>query len=407
MSTPSQKTPTFGTFLPQLRAVPRGGDAPDRESDVVLRSPAPTNEGVASITQVTPVTRPMPDRPRTLLPSDPSSDSIDVPTLAKTPAAPRPPAPVEIAEGRAPEEGERRAGDILAGRYRLVKILGEGGMGTVWEAQSLGLDLPVAIKLLHRSIRIPSAGNRLQKEALAASRVVHPASVRVFDFGVTDEGDPFLVMERLRGTPLAERLRADGPLRPLSAVRLLLPVIEALCVAHHEGVIHCDLKPANILLVQGPAGLSPRLIDYGIARIIRRAEGQHVTRRGVLLGSPTYMSPEQIRGGSPTDPRVDVWGASLVLYELCAAHRPFRAAGAEEVIEAILWNDLELPDELRAEPALWSIVERGLQKDPLRRWQSMAALGRALAAWAVGHGAEVDVVGTSIAYRWLDGRAPG
>ncbi len=402
MSTPSQKTPTFGTFLPQLRSVSRGDDARDRESDVVLKRALVPVEEASPITQVTPVTRPIVNQSLVSVAADP----VDIPTLAKGPPAVRAPGPVAVAETRVAEDGERRAGDVLAGRYRLVRILGEGGMGTVWEAESLGLDLPVAVKLLHRTIQIPSAGNRLQKEAQAAARVVHPAAVRVFDFGHTDEGDPFLVMERLRGTPLADRLRADGPMRPLSAVRLLLPVIEALCVAHHEGVIHCDLKPANILLVHGPAGLAPKLIDFGIARIIRRAERQHVTRRGVLLGSPTYMSPEQLRGGSPTDPRVDVWGACLVLYELCSGRRPFRAAGADEVIEAILWSELEVPEQLHGEPELWSIVRRGLQKDPLRRWPSMAALGRSLAAWILGQGVEVDALGTAIAPRWLEGRAP-
>lgn len=398
MSTPLPKTPTFGTFLPHLHGHKPG--EPARESYLGIRQTDP--EEPAPISQVSPVSAPLAPSPLADLRPDPG----EVVTVAKEPVAPRDSATVVSREQRPVEAGERRAGEVLGGRYRLIKVLGEGGMGTVWEALSLGLDIPVAIKLLHASIQIPSAGNRLQKEAQAAARVVHPAAVRVFDFGITADGDPFLVMERLRGASLSERLRADGPMRPLSAVRLLLPVLEALCVAHREGVIHCDLKPANILLVHGPAGLSPKLIDFGIARIVQRAP-QNVTRRGVLLGSPTYMSPEQIRGGALTDPRVDVWGACLVLFELCAGHRPFRASGADEVIEAILWHDLELPEALRGQPDLWAILQRGLQKDPLRRFPSMAALGRALAAWAVAQGAEIDVTGTAISPRWLDGRAPG
>lgn len=404
MSTSPQTTPKFGTYLPGLRSMSRGSAAQAQDGYRILPSPDAVDDDASPITQVTPVSR----RPSEVeAQAGIRVDPTEIPTMAKEPPALRESGPVESAGHRPRSEGERRPGDVLAGRYRLVKILGEGGMGTVWEAQSMGLDLPVAIKLLHHSIQLPGPGNRLQKEAQATARVVHPAAVRVFDFGTTDDGDPFLVMERLRGTPLSERLRADGPMRPLSAARLLLPVIEALAVAHHEGVIHCDLKPANILLVNGPGGLSPKLIDFGIARIVRRAERRAVTRRGVLLGSPTYMAPEQIRGDIPPDPRVDVWGVCLVLYELCTGRRPFRAVAAEEVIEAILWHELTPPAELRGQGELWSILQRGLQKEPAQRWPNMVMLGRAIAAWVLAQGSDIDVMGTSIAHRWLEGRAPG
>lgn len=157
-------------------------------------------------------------------------------------------------------------GARLNDRYLLTRILGEGSVATVWEARCIGLDLDVAVKVLNRSSAPENGGERLQKEAQATARVVHPAAVRVFAFNFTTAGDPFMVMERLHGAPLSQWLRENGPRAPRAAVELLLPVAEALIVAHGEGVIHRDVRPANILMVPGPWGIGPKLIDFGQRR---------------------------------------------------------------------------------------------------------------------------------------------
>lgn len=332
-------------------------------------------------------------------PSPAALDTITVPVTPRprrhdssvdTPPSSRPGAPPTYSPG-----------DVLADRYRLVRVLGEGGMGTVWEARSLGLDLDVAIKLLQRVGEIPDAAQRLQREAQAAARVVHPAAVRVLDFSFTSAGDPFLVMERLSGIPLSRWLRSSGGLNAVAAVRLVLPIVDALVKAHREGVIHRDIKPANILLDDSPMGLLPKLIDFGIARMFKRAEPKHFTRRGMLLGSPAYMAPEQILGDEESDVRVDIWGVCLLLLEILTGKNPFRAADPDDIVDAILDHDLSCPYEL-TDATLWEIIEQGLRKEKSHRWPSMFALGHALAEWAVERRVQSDILGVWLPGRWLN-----
>jgi len=301
----------------------------------------------------------------------------------------------------APSSACYRPGDILAGRYRLVEPLGEGGMGSVWRARSLGLDVDVALKLIRPDTDVPQAAERLLKEARAAARVVHPAAVRVYDYCLTEAGDPFLVMEFLQGTSLARHLTVAGPMTPVEAVCTLLPIIGALAAAHREGIVHRDVKPANIMLVQEGERTVPKLIDFGIVGVIDPVWSRKLTVRGLMLGSPVYMAPEQVRALSDPDHRTDVWGICMTLYEALSGERPFDAPTTREIVLRILGTRAPRPVSLAEEPDLWSILQRGLSKSPDARWPSMGALGRMLATWAAERGVLCDSSGAALAPCWL------
>ncbi|WP_438032826.1 protein kinase domain-containing protein [Sorangium sp. So ce204] len=303
---------------------------------------------------------------------------------------------------RGSPQRERAVGEVLAGKYQIVGRLGAGGMGTVWRARSLWLDVDVAIKVLHEEQLDGHAAERLLREARATAKLGHPAIVRVFDFGETDAGEPFLVMELLEGTPLSSWLEARGRVPAEQAVQMLLPVACALATAHAQRIVHRDIKPANILIVpDGAGGHVPKVVDFGIAKLANAASPA-ITQRGMIVGSPEYMSPEQADGQLDVGEQTDVWAFSVVMYELITGRRPFSGETLSAVIVAIFSKEPVPTTELGAgDEALWAILQRGLAKSPADRWPSMRALGRALAAWAVERGVTADVAGTSLAHQWL------
>lgn len=295
------------------------------------------------------------------------------------------------------------AGDVLACRYRLIEPLGAGGMGSVWRARSLGLDVDFALKLIHPNTEMPRAEERLQKEARAAARLSHPAAVRVFDLLATEAGDPCLVMELLRGTPLSKKIEGEGPLSPLEAVRVILPIVDALAAAHREGVVHRDVKPANVMLVEERGRPVPKLIDFGIAGAVGGKGLSKLTERGMVLGSPVYMAPEQVRADADADERTDVWGVCVTLHEILTGQRAFQAATLFQTMKNVLEQPACRPPALDTQPVLWAILERGLAKEPEGRWPSMMELGRALARWGIERGVSVDAGGVPLAGCWLSG----
>ncbi|XYH95685.1 protein kinase domain-containing protein [Sorangium sp. So ce1128] len=297
---------------------------------------------------------------------------------------------------------ERAVGEVLAGKYQIVGRLGAGGMGTVWRARSLWLDVDVAIKVLHEEQFDAHAAERLLREARATARLGHPAIVRVFDFGETDSGEPFLVMELLEGTSLSNWLEENGPMPAGQAVQMLLPVACALAAAHAQSIVHRDIKPANILVVpDGAGGHVPKVVDFGIAKLANMASPA-ITQRGMIVGSPEYMSPEQADGQMDVGEQTDVWAFSVVLYELITGQRPFSGESLGAVISAIFNREPVPTTELAAgDEELWAIIRRGLAKKPAERWPSMRALGRALASWAIERGITADVAGTSLEHQWL------
>jgi len=205
-------------------------------------------------------------------------------------------------------------GALLGGKYRLERLLGEGGMANVWLARNEFLDLPVALKIVRPEIRGSETAARLLTEARVQANLRHPNVARVYDYGQTESGDAFIVMELLEGYSMADWLEREGPLDPVLAVQVMLPVIDALCAAHRAGVVHRDLKPDNIFISHPTTDLCPKLLDFGIAKI-NTEFNPRLTGQGGVIGSPAYMAPEQARGLADCDERVDVWAACVVLYE--------------------------------------------------------------------------------------------
>ncbi|MCA9631244.1 MAG: protein kinase [Myxococcales bacterium] len=294
-------------------------------------------------------------------------------------------------------------GEIVADKYRLEAPLGAGGMGSVWHARNLALDSDVAIKLILNDQRRAQLADRLVREARASARMTHPAIVRVFDVGTTSHGDPFLVMELLKGQSLADYILQHGRLSATRAVQLLLPIADALDSAHTRGIVHRDLKPDNIFLAENIGQLSPKVLDFGVAMDLSQGGDHRITQAGTLLGSPAYMSPEQARGEHQLDQATDIWSFCVTLYETLTAQTPFGDDGNYHALLRRIIEDEPTPTHqlVAGDSKLWSILERGLQKRPADRWPSMRALGCSLAAWLDFHGIDEDILGQSIHTTWL------
>jgi len=293
-------------------------------------------------------------------------------------------------------------GRVIAGKYRLERLLGEGGMGTVWRAFHLQLEVPVALKLLRAGDNAAELRERMRVEGRAVAKLVHPNIVRVFDIGEAESGEPFIVMELLHGESLGAILER-GALAPISALQLLLPIAEALALAHSRGVVHRDLKPDNIVIATEGSVVQPKLLDFGIAKVRSTlATGAALTLTGTLLGSPEYMSPEQAHGRADIDERSDVWAFCVVLYEALAGRTPFEGETCQCILRSVAYDEpLPLLASAGVDPDLAAIVLRGLAKDREQRPSSMFELGRALASWLWAHGVYEDAAGCSLEAKWL------
>jgi serine/threonine protein kinase len=291
-----------------------------------------------------------------------------------------------------------QTGDVLGSKYRLERRIGAGGMGEVWLATNVALDLPVAIKLLHDDLRGPRSehmANSLMREARTAASLVHPSVVRVYDLGRTYRGDPYIVMERLEGEDLREKLFRDGPLRSREAVRLLLPVIHAIQAAHVRGLVHRDVKPENIVLTRDDMGrVCPKIVDFGIAEL------RWVEEVDALAGTPDYMAPEQLVPGPTADHRVDTWALAVVLHELVSGKPPFEAPSMRETFQRISSGKAD-PLPAHVDPRLAAIITNALSLDPAARPQSARELGETLARWLMSRGVSDDVAGQSLASTWF------
>jgi eukaryotic-like serine/threonine-protein kinase len=281
-------------------------------------------------------------------------------------------------------------------------------MGTVWVARHRELGSEVALKLIRRAFATsPAALDRLLREARTAAGFHHPNIVRVYDFGRTSSGDPYIVMERLVGVTLSAFLRGRGRLSGVQAVRILLPVLSAIVAAHEKGVIHRDVKPENVFLSEQDGGLTPKLLDFGIARATTDG-AQRITADGAILGSPDYLSPEQAQGSADVDERSDTWAICVTLYELITGELPFKGRNYNGIMRSIVQDAPRPTTEFAAGDAgLWRILERGLQKEPAERYQTARALARELARWALTSGVEVDISGKAIATNWSESAGRG
>jgi serine/threonine-protein kinase len=305
------------------------------------------------------------------------------------------------ADARAANPDEKyRAGDVIAGKYRLDEEVREGGMCQVWMGVNAQLELPVAIKLVHPKLRCPELARCLEREARAIAALQHPAIVRVFDLGELSPDNPYIVLERLDGEDLRQFLCREHRLPAEEAVRLLLPVASGVQAAHARGVIHRDLKPENIVLARDDGRrIEPKVLDFGIATLKweERQEAADTT-----MGTVGYMPPEQTFNLGGMDHRVDIWAFSAVLYETIAGDTPFSGRTLQEMKHALIHDWVRsLVETANVDPSLWSIIERGLRLDPKNRWTTMNELGQALANWLLSRGIHEDVSGRSIAGEWL------
>jgi serine/threonine-protein kinase len=272
------------------------------------------------------------------------------------------------------------------GRYDVVREIGRGGMGRVFEATHRALGKSVAIKRLHDDVAADAVSrSRLLAEGRAIARMRHPHVVDVLDFE-EHEGVPYLVMEPLQGVTLSEHLARRGALPVEEAVDLLLPIVSALAAAHAIGVVHRDVKPANVFLRSG-GDLSPCLLDFGVSRNLG-TDADSLTRSGALVGSFAYFSPEHARGARRVDPFSDQFSLAIVLYECVTGVRPFKGETPYELMHAIIRADPEPPSALRpAVPAEFdAMVLRALRAEPSQRYPSMRAFGSAMVGFASRRG---------------------
>jgi serine/threonine-protein kinase len=277
-------------------------------------------------------------------------------------------------------------GSVLAGRYRLEAVLGHGGMGIVHAALDLERKQAVALKLLRPELRGRSrALLRFERESRAVAEIVSPHVVRVCDAGILEDGTPYLVMERLIGRSLAREVADRGRLPLGEAMRYVAQAARGAAAAHRAGIVHRDLKPANLFLADGPDGPSIKLVDFGISKLAAEL-ALAVTATNSSLGTPGYMSPEQLRSAKHVDARTDVWALGVVAYELLVCQLPFRGATTSAVAAAITSREPLLPSSLVTDvPAgLEAVILKALAKEPQMRHATADELAEALSVFASG-----------------------
>jgi len=281
-----------------------------------------------------------------------------------------------------------RIGSLIASKYRLEELLGEGGMGAVWKATHVTVGKRFAVKILHSEVsKHPDAKRRFTQEAQAAAKIGHPAILDVYDLG-EDDGSLYMVMELLEGESLAQRV-ARGPLPIAEALEYAVGVLDALDAAHGASVIHRDIKPGNVFLVRGASGRAAvRVLDFGIAKFQEAADGAK-TSTGAVLGSAFYMAPEQVRAETEIDARADVWAVGTTLYELLVGEPAHLAPTHAAVIAKIVMKPAPPVSDRRsgADAELDTIVARALMIDPVERFASAADMRRAIETYLVGHAA--------------------
>jgi eukaryotic-like serine/threonine-protein kinase len=280
-------------------------------------------------------------------------------------------------------------GDLLAGKYRVEKVLGFGGMGVVVSAFRGDLEQRVAVKFLSQAAaERPDAAERFRREARAAAKIRSEHVARVLDVGTLDTGLPYMVMEYLEGNDIADELRQYQWLPILEAVEFILQAIEALAEAHAAGVVHRDLKPGNLFLARRADGSRRvKVLDFGISKALSGSsvEELSLTKTAALIGSPLYMAPEQMRSAKDVDTRADIWSLGAMLYEMLTGQPPYTGESIPQLCAALLHDDPIPLRQHRAEipEGLEQAVLRCLMKDRNHRFPTVFELGRALLPYAL------------------------
>ena len=290
-----------------------------------------------------------------------------------------------------------RTGDILDDKYRLSRLIGKGGMGSVYEAEHTRISRRLAVKVLHDELgRRPQAVERFLREARAASAIGHRNIIDVQDIGATTDGTHFMVLELLEGESLSSFIKQRGSVPPEQAVAITLQVLSGLQAAHAKGIIHRDLKPHNVFLARDAGGrFEVKILDFGVSKLTSGdTSDMALTRTGAVVGTPLYMSPEQARGEKDIDERTDIWAVGVMLYQMLSGKLPFQGESYNELISRIL---LEPVPPLTAEaphlpPGLVAVVDIALAKERTARYRDAGRFSLELSALELGPSSQVGDV---------------
>ncbi|MEP7120460.1 MAG: serine/threonine-protein kinase [Byssovorax sp.] len=278
-----------------------------------------------------------------------------------------------------------QTGDTIEGKYRIVRLLGEGGMGAVYEGENVRIHRKVAIKVLHAAVAAKAdVVQRFEREAQAAGRIGSEHIVEVLDLGNLPDGDRFMVMEYLEGESLGERIKRKKRMAPQEVAHLLHQLLEGLAAAHAAGIIHRDLKPDNVFLMNSKGNQKDfvKVLDFGVSKFNALDSEMSMTRTGAVMGTPFYMSPEQARGGK-IDMRSDLYSVGVVIYQAVTGRVPFHAETFNELVFKIALESCE-PAELVApglDPAFAALIVRAMVRDPAGRFQTAQEFQAAVGQW--------------------------
>jgi serine/threonine protein kinase len=277
-------------------------------------------------------------------------------------------------------------GDVIGGKYRIVRLIGDGGMGTVYEAHHEVLETAVALKFLHSELaKRAGLGSRFLQEARVSARIRSPHVAHVTDVDQTPDGSPYLVMELLHGESLQQALDRRGKLPVEQAVDFALQILSGLESAHALGVVHRDLKPDNVFIVPATGGPLLKLIDVGIAKLRASTEFQKgLTRAGVIMGTPEYMAPEQLFSAETVDHRADLYSLGVILFEMISGRRPADGDDVETIVAAVVSGNVRHLAALEPalNPGLVAVIERSLAPDREARFATALDMRLALAPFA-------------------------
>ncbi len=271
-----------------------------------------------------------------------------------------------------PGDPSHLLGKVIDGRYEILHAIGEGGMGVVYKARQTSIDRMVAVKMLSSDVaKDRNWVQRFYNEAKACSRLHHPNTIRIFDFGQTREGQLFMAMELLEGLSLRQVIAQQSPIDPERVLKIVIQCCASLSEAHNLGIIHRDIKADNVFLIDLPGSRDHvKLLDFGVAKLMMTEE--FATQVGVVFGTPEYMSPEQGRG-EPLTPRSDLYGVGILAYEMLTGSVPFRDAVPTTVLQMHLKSTVP-PLPPRVPGSVQQLVMRALEKDPSRRFATAAAM---------------------------------